>query len=188
MKRAAQVTFRTFPNRAAEIAALVESVRRDIAEGLSPSRQLLVVIPGLEWEPCNLQRDVFRALRQAGIGACLPGNRDANVEKQRWPHNDPNGFWRDGDGPVSPVMQAKGNEADVVCVLGLDHVAAREDRIGLRNQLFVGISRSRGWVHLSGRQLPENTLYREVEDVLESGNSLLFMDRPPRRQLEGEED
>ncbi|WP_233554341.1 ATP-binding domain-containing protein [Deinococcus cavernae] len=107
-------------------------------------------MPGLEWEPYQLQTEVFQALRQANLSVYLPGNKDVNVPRQKWPNNDPNGFWRDGAITVSPIMQAKGNEADVVYVLGLDRIAQREDNIKLRNQLFVGISRSRGWVHLSG--------------------------------------
>ena len=107
-----------------------------------------------------------------------------NVAKQRWPNTDPNGFWRDGAITVSPVMQAKGNEADVVYVVGLDRVAAREDNLKLRNQVFVGLSRSRGWVHLSGAGLAGAPLTGEIERVLAAGNTLRFRYRQPKRQLD----
>lgn len=143
-----------------------------------------MVIPGLDWEPHTLQADVFRALRAAQLSVYLPGNKDVNAPKQKWPNIDPNGFWRDGAITVSPVMQAKGNEADVVYVLGLDRVAAREDQLKLRNQLFVGLSRSRGWVHLSGANMAGTALAGEVQRVLASGDTLRFTYRQPRRSLD----
>lgn len=182
------VTFETYPTRQAELAALVACIRQDLTEhGLQPSRQLLVVVPGMEWEPYTLQREVFQALRAANLSVYLPGNKDVNVPKQKWPDTDPNGFWRDGAITVSPVMQAKGNEADVVYVVGLDQVAAREDHIPLRNQLFVGISRSRGWVRLSGAGMDSRALTGEVRRVLGAGDTLRFTYRPPRRTLDAGE-
>lgn len=179
------VTFETYPTRRAELLALIASLQSDLTtHGLQPSRQILIVVPGLEWEPYTLQEDVFKALRSVNISVYLPGNKDVNVQKQRWPDTDPNGFWRDGAVTVSPVMQAKGNEADVVYVVGLDKIAAREDSIKLRNQLFVGISRSRGWVHLSGAALEGSALAGETRRVLGSGGELRFTYRQPKRQLD----
>lgn len=103
---------------------------------------------------------------------------------QEYPNNDPNGFWRDGSVTVARTMQAKGNEADVVYVVGLDHVAKAEDHIPLRNQLFVALSRSRGWAHLSGTNCAESTLAKEVHTVLTSGNALAFTFRHPKRLLD----
>lgn len=179
------VTFESFPDRAAELRALVAAVGRDLSEGgLQPSRHLLIVVPGLDGQPYGLQKAVFQALREAGVSVYLPGNRDADVSKQRWPDTDPNGFWREGSVTVSPVMQAKGNEADVVYVVGLDHVAAQEDNIKLRNQLFVGVSRSRGWVHLSGAAMADTKLADEIQRVIAADGTLKFMYRPPKRQLD----
>ncbi|OOV11986.1 nuclease-related domain-containing DEAD/DEAH box helicase [Deinococcus sp. LM3] len=179
------VTFETYPTRRAELLALIDRVQADLGpHGLRPSRQVLIVVPGLDWEPYTLQEDVFKALRSVNVSVYLPGNKDVNVPRQKWPDTDSNGFWRDGAVTVSPVMQAKGNEADVVYVVGVDRVAAREDVIRLRNQLFVGISRSRGWVHLSGCGMDGTPLADEIRRVLESGPELRFTYRQPRRQLD----
>lgn len=107
-----------------------------------------------------------------------------DVPRQKWPDTDPNGFWREGAITVSPIMQAKGNEADVVYVVGLDNVARNEDHLPMRNQLFVGISRSRGWVHLSGAAMERSRLQDEIERVLVAGDTLSFTYRPPRRNLD----
>lgn len=181
----ALVTFIHHRDRQTELRALAASLKRDLnEEGLKPSRHILVVLPGLDWHPYNLQKEVFTALRGAGISVYLPGNKDADVPKQKWPNTDPNGFWKEGSVTLSPVMQAKGNEADVVYVVGLDHIAAQEDNIKLRNQLFVGISRSRGWVHLSGAGMQGRPLTSEIERVLAAGATLNFTYRPPRRRLD----
>ena len=144
---------------------LVAAVGRDLTEGgLHPSRHLLIVVPGLDGQPYGLQKAVFQALREAGVSVYLPGNRDADVPKQRWPDTDPNGFWREGSVTVSPVMQAKGNEADVV--------------------YFVGVSRSRGWVHLSGAGMAQTRLADEIQRVIAADGTLKFVYRPPKRQLD----
>lgn len=182
------VTFHHYPNRAAELRALVHAIQHDLTHGgLQPSRHLLIVIPGLDWQPYTLQRDVLHALTAAGINVYLPGNKDINVPKQKWPNTDPNGFWREGAVTVSPIMQAKGNEADVVYVIGLDHIATRDDNITLRNQLFVGISRSRGWVHLSGTDMASTTLTTEINRVIAAGPTLQFTYRQPKRQLDDQD-
>ncbi|MFC4640011.1 ATP-binding domain-containing protein [Deinococcus hohokamensis] len=179
------VTFQDHPDRRSELRHLVASIERDLGEeGLQPSRQVLVVVLGLGGEAHAIQAEVLRALRAANLGVYLPGNRDVNVPRQQWPETDPNGFWRDGAVTVSPVTQAKGNEADVVYVVGVDRVAVREDHLQLRNQLFVAISRSRGWVHLSGAGLANRPLAEEIRRVLAAGDTLRFTYRAPRRRMD----
>ena len=78
-------------------------------------------------------------------------------------------------------MQAKGNEADVV---GLEGVARYDEHLPLRNQLFVGISRSRGWVHLSGSTMERSPVATDVGRVLAAGDTLSFTCRPPKRNLD----
>lgn len=179
------VTFQSFQTRKAEMQALVQAIEQDLSqEGLQPSRHLLIVVPGLEAQPYQLQRQVLQALRHANISVYLPGNKDINVPKQQWPNTDRNGFWREEAVTVSPIMQAKGNEADVVYMVGLDHIAQQEDHIQLRNQLFVGISRSRGWVHLSGAGMESSPLAQEIKAVLNAGNELRFTYRAPKRRMD----
>ncbi|MBB6099659.1 superfamily I DNA and RNA helicase [Deinobacterium chartae] len=179
------ITFDTYPARQAELEALCNRIAQDLqTEGLEASRNLLVVVLGEHREARMLQAEVFAALRRAGHSVYIPGNRDTNILHQKWPQNDPNGFWRPGAITVSPVMQAKGNEADVVYVVGVDHVAKAEDDLRLRNQLFVALSRSRGWAVLSGAGCSDSSLSREIRRVLEARGYLKFLYRPPRRQLD----
>ena len=175
--------FKVYPDRGLELEALARKVSEAVGEGLSPSRQLLVLVLG-EWGDAGvLQAQVFAALRRVGVSVYCPGNRDRDVLYQKYPLNDPNGFWREGAVTVSRVVQAKGNEADVVFIVGLDGVARNEAHLPLRNQLFVALSRSRGWVYLSGSGCADSSLTGEVQKVLESGETLNFIYKPPKRKI-----
>lgn len=99
----------------------------------------------------------------------------------------PNQFWYEGAITVSRIYRAKGNEADLVYVVGFDQVAQEESNIMLRNQLFVALTRARGWVHLSGVK-GNSPLYQEMEQVIQSGNRFTFtFKRPPQRDMGGED-
>ena len=48
----------------------------------------------------------------------------------------------------------------------------------------MGISRSRGWVHLSGTGMEGHALTGEIQRVLAAGGTLNFTYRAPKRQLD----
>jgi hypothetical protein len=58
----------------------------------------------------------------------------------------------------------------------------QEGEVGLRNQLFVALSRSRGWVQLSGTATPA-AFCHEVRSVLAAGETVTFTMSQPRRNL-----
>ncbi|MFH7024334.1 MAG: ATP-binding domain-containing protein [Heteroscytonema crispum UTEX LB 1556] len=62
------------------------------------------------------------------------------------------------------IHRAKGNEADMVYVVGLDKIAKNESNIMLRNQLFVALTRSRAWVQVSG--VGNYPMYDEFNQVI----------------------
>lgn len=117
----------------------------------------------------------------------MPGAADRNR------HPDSNNrnvdrFWHEDAVTVSRLYRAKGHEAPMVYVLGLEAVAQDEANLALRNQLFVALTRSMAWVHLSGVQdsatHTDYLLYDEIRDVINSGNTLKFTYRkPPKRSL-----
>ena len=85
---------------------------------------------------------------------------------------------------VSRIPRAKGNEADMVYVVGCDNVAKDESNINLRNQLFVALSRARGWVSLSGTG--HYPMYDEIRKVIESGDTFTFNYQRPKRSFDDE--
>jgi superfamily I DNA and RNA helicase len=51
---------------------------------------------------------------------------------------------------LSTINKAKGNEMGMVYVLGVDSIFWKKDFIKDRNKLFTAITRSKGWVSITG--------------------------------------
>lgn len=176
------LTFHTYASRGDEVRMLARLIERDLNEGLSPSRDILVVTLGSHYEAKGLQEWLARELSARNISYFFPGNKQADVLEPHWRDKDPNKFWCEGAVSVSRIHQAKGNEADVVYILGFDHIARYEDDINRRNQIFVALTRSRGWAHLSG--VGEAPLFDEMRAVMACGETLSFeFKRQPKRQI-----
>ena len=79
-------------------------------------------------------------------------------------------------------VRCKGHEANMIYIIGLESLGKNEDNIKLRNQIFVSMTRSRFWVHMSGIKDEEGQdypFYKEVRSVLDSGTTLEFYPRRP---------
>jgi superfamily I DNA and RNA helicase len=88
---------------------------------------------------------------------------------------------------ISGIYQAKGNEANMFYVVGLDNIAKDERNISLRNKLFIALTRTMGWAKLSG--IEEYPLYNEIRQVIASGNTFSFkFERPTSRDISKEDE
>ncbi|MGB7440828.1 MAG: pentapeptide repeat-containing protein, partial [Coleofasciculaceae cyanobacterium] len=117
-----------------------------------------------------------------GIDIYIPSTTNCNVLKAEKENYNPNQFWCKGGVTVSRIHRAKGNEAEMVYVLGLDQVAKDESNLQLRNQLFVALTRAKGWLKLSG--IGSYLLYEEMWRVMRSGDTFTFtFRRPPQREI-----
>lgn len=171
------VSFSSHASREEEVAALVKLVQRDIAEGLKPSRQILIVHLGTE----GIFKAIHKAFKEAGLPYFCPGKPGVN---QYWGKGNPNDFWQPEAVTVTGIHQVKGNEAESVYVVGADKIAENEDDIQLRNHLFVAMSRSKGWVHLSGVGLTGTSFGDEVAEVIRQGMTIHFYPSQPKRLLD----
>jgi superfamily I DNA and RNA helicase len=130
----------------------------------------------------DLETQVAGFLMQQGIDIYIPSAPSSNILKFEWEVSQPNNFWCDGAVTVSRVPRAKGNEADMVYVVGFDNVARNESDVNCRNQLFVALTRTRGWASLSG--VGNYPMYDEMRQVITSGDTFTFTyKRPPKRDL-----
>ncbi len=177
------IEFHTYSSRQEELTVLAENIRHNLKDdGLKPNRQILVLVLGSIYEAMKLETYVAEFLMQQGIDIFIPSGTKLNQLNPRYPDNDPDTFWYDwyeGGVTVSRIPRAKGNEADMVYVVGCDNVAKNESDINLRNQLFVGLSRARGWVNLSG--IGYYPMYDEIKQVINSGDTFTFTYKKPRR-------
>jgi uncharacterized protein YjbI with pentapeptide repeats len=175
--------FVAYRDRQSELTALAESIIYNLRhDGLKPSREILVIVLGSGFEAMKLETAVAEFLISQGIDIYIPSTVDCNILTPDKENRDPNKFWCDGGITVSRIHRAKGNEADMVYVVGLDNVAKDESNLQLRNQLFVALTRARGWVKLSG--LGSYPMYEEMWRVMRSGDTFTFtFRRPPQREI-----
>lgn len=171
------IEFETYASREEELCALVEKIKSNLREDkLHPSRNLLVITLGYTTPPSyegnNLETEVAKLLIDYGIDIYIPSALRLNDTRPRFRNNNPDLFWSNRGVTISRIDRTKGNEADMVYVVGLDNIAKNESDPALRNQLFVALTRSRGWVNLSG--IGHYPMYDEVKKVIEQGNSFTF--------------
>lgn len=166
------IRFKHYPSRQEEIRHLAESIKYNLGvENIPPERGILVVILGNNYEAIKLEEYVASFLISSGIDIFVASGTRLNQPNPKYPDNDPDAFWHKGGVTISRVVRAKGNEADIVYVVGMDMVAEKESETLMRNQLLVAVTRSRGWVMMSGVE-HENCypFYDEVNEALKSAN------------------
>ncbi|MEQ9548766.1 MAG: pentapeptide repeat-containing protein [Coleofasciculus sp. G3-WIS-01] len=175
--------FIAYRSRQEELTALADNIFYNLRyDGLKPSREILVIVLGLGFEAMRLETAVAEFLMSQGIDIYIPSAMDCNMLHIDKDNRDPNKFWFEGGVTVSRIHRAKGNEADMVYVVGLDNVAKDESNLQLRNQLFVALTRAKGWVKLSG--VGSYALYEEMWRVMQSGDTFTFTFRhPPQREI-----
>lgn len=173
-----------YDSRQEELTALAQDIKHNLDyDSLQPSREILVIVLG-NYEAIDLETNVASFLMNQGIDIFIPSGVRMNQLNPRWPNNDPDRFWYKNAVTVSRIARAKGNEADMVYVVGFDNVAKNESDVNLRNQLFVALTRARGWVRLSG--IGSYPMYEEMQRVIASGDTFTFINKPPLRDLGGE--
>ncbi|MEM7726235.1 MAG: ATP-binding domain-containing protein [Cyanobacteria bacterium P01_A01_bin.45] len=175
--------FENYASRQEELTVLAENIMHNIVhDGFNLSRDILIVILGSNAQASELENQVAEYLMEQGIDIYIPSSPKPNTLSFEWQNSQPNVFWYKNALTVSRVPRAKGNEANIVYVLGFENVARNESDINLRNQLFVALTRTKGWANLSG--VGNYPMYEEMRKVIESGNTFTFTyKRPPKRDI-----
>ncbi len=168
------IKFNTYNTRKEELNNLVEKIKYNIeVDGLSPSRDILVIALGDSKEAYQLKVEAAKRLKKEGIDIFIPKTLKNNIFYPNYPNVDPNKFWNEGGVTFTTTYRAKGNEAYMVYVIGLDKIAEDESNFALRNQLFVALSRTKGWLEICG--IGDFPMYDEFRDVIKSDNTFEFI-------------
>ncbi|WP_199249667.1 DEAD/DEAH box helicase [[Phormidium] sp. ETS-05] len=172
--------FHTYDSRQQELAALAENIQQNLSgDGLQPSKDILVIVLGSTYQAIELETTVATFLIDYGIDIYIPTGNKLNQLNPKYPDNNPDRFWYPGGVTVSRIHRAKGNEANLVYIVGLDNIAKNELDINLRNQIFVAMTRARAWAYLSG--VGKHPLYDEIRACIASGDTFTFtFKRPPK--------
>ncbi|MBP0018292.1 MAG: pentapeptide repeat-containing protein [Cyanobacteria bacterium SBLK] len=177
------IELQIFRDRQQELSHLARNLIHNLRyDGLRPSQEILVIILGDFFDAVKLETYVANFLIQQGLDIYIPSTSDCNILKSDRHNYHPDRFWYEGAITVSRIHRAKGHEADMVYIIGLDGIAKNESNIQLRNQLFVALTRSRAWVNLSG--IGTYPFYEEFYRILNCGDTFNFTyQRPPQREL-----
>ena len=153
---------RAFADFASEISWVASEIQAFLADGLRP-QDLLVV--SLDDRNTKLY---FGELSKAILGLDVAVN---NLSLASF--GTPN-FFIDGSTTLSTVYKAKGNEAAVVFVVGVDAIRFDTDVVKARNKLFAALSRSRAWVRVSGVSPGADGYVREITEAVRNAPDLVF--------------
>ncbi|MCP2728557.1 pentapeptide repeat-containing protein [Symplocastrum sp. BBK-W-15] len=175
--------FIAYRSRQEELTALAENILYNLRhDKLKPSQEILVIVLGSGFPAIQLETAIAEFLISQGIDIYIPSAPDCNILEIDRDNRKPNQFWCEGGVTISRIHRAKGNEADMVYIVGLDNVAKDESNLQLRNQLFVALTRAKGWVKLSG--VGSYPMYEELWRVIQSGDSFTFTFRGnPQREI-----
>lgn len=177
------IDFYVYSTRQQELSQLARQIIHNLrADGLRPYQEILVITLGTFFESKSLQKHTATVLMRQGIDIYIPGTNQGNILQTDSENKKPNKFWEQGCITISTVHRAKGNEADLIYVVGLDHVAKDESNIYLRNQLFVALTRARAWVNISG--IGNYEMYQELRQVIASKDKFtLLLNRAAKREI-----
>jgi superfamily I DNA and RNA helicase len=94
------------------------------------------------------------------------------------------GFIEEGSVTLSTVYKAKGNEAAIVYVMGTQVFQQGKNRRSMRNKIFTAFTRAKGWLKISGVNIEDGQLWKEIVQVINDGFTLKFIQTEPKFTVE----
>ncbi|MEZ3170133.1 NERD domain-containing protein [Halorubrum sp. RMP-47] len=169
--------FENFDTRGEEIEYVANQIRHDIeTENLAPE-EIMVIPLGSPNTSREIGKMLVGCLEQHGIeyNFAWEGNRSV--------------FTRRGEVTVSRINRAKGNEAAQVYVLNLEAVERNEwntNPVQNRNELFVALTRTRGWCTVTGTGETESVFdeLRETIEETQQEDTMVRFPAPPQRDID----
>ncbi len=76
---------------------------------------------------------------------------------------------------LSTINKAKGNESGMVYVVGIDQIFVKKNSIIERNKLFTAITRSKGWVVMTGMGSSMAECKKELKRLIDNNYVLKFI-------------
>lgn len=151
-----------FDNRPAELDWVATSIRSDIRdEGVAPEEIIVISLDSPRAK--KLMSALQLRLQADNIASTIPGLVDGSAE-----------FGEPGRVTLSTVFRAKGNEAPVVYILSFDSLYDYVQEIENRNRAFTCISRSKGWVRITGYGQNMIRAQNEINTILSDVPRLRF--------------
>jgi superfamily I DNA and RNA helicase len=148
------VEHKCFGTREQELGWIAASISSDIKEeGVAAEQIVVISLDSLRAKEYMVQLQDL--LLENGIPSTIPGLVDDSSE-----------FAEPGRVTLSTVFRAKGNEAPIVYILSFESLQKFVEEIENRNRAFTAISRSKGWVRITGIGNRMKAIQAEIETIL----------------------
>lgn len=145
-----------------EINGVSVGIAQNIKDGLRPDDILVIVADDINAK--SYTSGIARKMLELGIGV-------NNVYADNYGIRD---FQTEGCITLSTVHKAKGNEAFMVYVLGVDALFTPTQTVRERNLIFTAMTRAKGWVRVSGAGEGAKKCAKEIEAALTRFPNLVF--------------
>lgn len=156
------ISFERFATEVEQDTWIAAEVERFIANEEIRAEDCLIVLPEPRvWR--SRAASIHRALERRGIRSHLVGV-DTIVDE----------IFMRGSVAIAHIYRAKGNEAPVVFAVDSHESNGGKLRKARRNAIFTAITRSRGWVRISGVGTRMDALMEEASQVKDKGFRLAF--------------
>jgi superfamily I DNA and RNA helicase len=148
------INYKVFEDRESELDWVAASIARDVKREDVPPEQILVI--SLDSRRAKKYMMALQAkLFSAKIQSTIPGFID-----------DSSAFAEPDKVTLATVYRAKGNEAPIVYILSMESLYDFAEEIENRNRAFTAISRSKGWVRISGTGRQMHKVAKEIDLIL----------------------
>lgn len=176
------IELKTFNSEIDMIDELAQNIKNDIKiEGLNPSRDILIINLNDSFKSKDFENAVGKKLNDLNIDFYIPSMPRKNQHDcDKFNLKQPDKFWLEGAVTLSRITRAKGNEAPMVYVIGLEYIANNEGEVKERNKLFTAMTRSKCWLKLMG--VGNYTLYEEIEKSIECNGTFKFKYTKPKKE------
>ena len=154
------VTLQSFHNIQSETEYIAQQIKNDLEHKLKPEDIMVICLDD------RFSRSYYDQLSFALADEMISINNIMNSAKgDKFSIKDQVTF--------STVYRAKGNEAGKVYIIGADSLKSR-DSIKVRNKLFTALTRSKGWVQLTGCGIEDGFISEELKEVRRNDFKLIF--------------
>lgn len=160
------VNWRSFKTREEELKWIIEDITHNVKdEELSPDEIAIIAFDSRKAK--EEYKILYDGLVKNGIKAVRVG-KDTSIDV----------FRVSGAVTITSAFRAKGNEASLVYVYGFEgvgHDHSGTDVVMKRNRAFTAMTRTKGWLVMTGVGDIAKELFQEIEAILENIGNVSFI-------------
>ena len=160
------VSWQNFTDRDQEIIWIVNDIARNIKEEEVQPDEIAVIALDSRSRYTDRKYAMIKSRLE------LQGIRSVRIGIDR---DGLDTFRVEGSVTITSAFRAKGNEASIVYVYGFENIGGSYDVIRNRNIAFTAMTRTRGWLILSGVGKIAVRLFQEIEAILERIGHISFI-------------